>query len=304
MQQQDYRLLIYQQKKKRKNSMKTKLTALYGLKYNPFTSDVPIDAIYAYTELENFCWRIENNFIREGGFALISGDPGTGKSVACRLLANKLSHLRDVQVGVLTHASARLSDFYRELGDIFGVQLFAHNRWGSFKNLRERWQHHIDSTLLRPVLFIDEAQEMPPCVLNELRLLTSTQFDSRVLLSIILAGDQRLNEKLRRDELIPLGSRIRMRFNTEYASVDQLMQSLTYLLASAGNSSLMTKELMQTLCDHAMGNYRALCTMANELLTTAAQQEKTQLDEKLYLECFAVKPPSRKQKNAVGGARG
>ena len=44
--------------------------------------------------------------------------------------------------------------------------------------------------------------------------------------------------------------------------------------------------------------------MANELLTTAAQQEKTQLDEKLYLECFAVKPPSRKQKNAVGGARG
>ena len=70
------------------------------------------------------------------------------------------------------------------------------------------------------------------------------------------------------------------------------------------HSSLMTKELMQTLCDHAMGNYRALCTMANELLTTAAQQEKTQLDEKLYLECFAVKPPSRKQKNAVGGAGG
>lgn len=284
--------------------MKTKLLALYGLKYNPFTPDVPIDAIHAYTGLENFCWRIENNFIREGGFALVSGDPGTGKSVALRLLADKLSHLRDVQVGVLTHSSARLSDFYRELGDIFGVQLFAHNRYGCFKNLRERWKTHIESTLIRPVLFIDEAQEMPPAVLNELRILTSTQFDSRVLLSIILAGDQRLNEKLRRDELIPLGSRIRMRFNTEYASTDQLIQSLEYLLAGAGNSHLMTKELMQTLCDHSMGNYRALCTMANELLTTAAQQEKSQLDEKLYLECFAVKPPARKQKNATGGARG
>ena len=284
--------------------MKTKLLALYGLKYNPFTPDVPIDAIHAYAGLENFFWRIENNFIREGGFALISGDPGTGKSVALRLLADKLSHLRDIQVGALTHPSARLSDFYRELGEIFGVQLSAHNRWSSFKNLRERWKTHMESTLLRPVLFIDEAQEMPPCVLNELRLLTSTQFDSRVLLSIILAGDQRLNEKLSRDELIPLGSRIRMRFNTEYASTDQLMQSLAHLLEGAGNSHLMTKELMQTLCDHSMGNYRVLCTMANELLTTAAQQEKTQLDEKLYLECFAVKPPARKQKIAVGGARG
>ena len=158
--------------------------------------------------------------------------------------------------------------------------------------------------LLRPVLFIDEAQEMQPGVLNELRLLTSTQFDSRVLLSVVLAGDHRLNEKLRRDELIPLGSRIRMRFNTEYANRDQLMQSLCFLLESAGNPNLMTKELMITLCEHACGNYRVLCTMANELLTTAAIQEKTQLDEKLYLECFAVKQPSRKQKNVAGGVHG
>lgn len=284
--------------------MKTKLTAIYGLKYNPFLPDVPIEAIHTHMGLENFCWKIEHHFIRDGGFALISGDPGTGKSVLLRLLAHKLSQLRDVQVGVLTHPSARLSDFYRELGDIFGVPLMAHNRWCSFKNLRERWKTHIESTLLRPVLFIDEAQEMQPVVLNELRLLTSTQFDSRVLLSVVLAGDQRLNDKLRRDELIPLGSRIRMRFNAEYASTDQLMQSLSYLLESAGNLNLMTTELMRTLCEHAMGNYRVLCTMANELLTTAALQEKTQLDEKLYLECFEVKPSARKQKNAAGGFRG
>jgi len=179
-----------------------------------------------------------------------------------------------------------------------------HNRWHGFKNLRDRWLHHVKSTLLRPVLFIDEAQEMPPCVLNELRLLTSTQFDSQLLLSVILAGDQRLNDKLRRDELIPLGSRIRVRCNIEYVSTEQLMQSLQHLLTCAGNSRLMSQELMQTLCDHAMGNYRALCTMSAELLATAAQQEKTQLDEKLYLECFAVPAPPRKQKHIPGGQRG
>lgn len=284
--------------------MRTKLTALYGLKYNPFTPDIPVAAIHGYPGLSNFCERIEKSLVREGGFALISGDPGTGKSVTLRLLADKLAKFRDVQTGVITHSSARLFDFYRELGDIFGVSLNAHNRWMGFKSLRDRWQQHMESTLLRPVLFIDEAQELPSCVLNELRILASAQFDSRILLTVILAGDQRLNDKLRREELIPLGSRIRMRFDTEYASTDQLMQCLEHLLYNAGNPQLMTPELMKTLCDHAMGNYRVLCTMANELLTTAALQEKTQLDEKLYLECFTPKPNARKQKNAVGGARG
>lgn len=130
------------------------------------------------------------------------------------------------------------------------------------------------------------------------KLFGSTQFDSQLLLSVILAGDQRLNEKLRRDELLPLGSRMRVRFTMEYASTEQLIESLQHLLTSSGNPRLMTQELMQTLCEHAMGNYRVLCTMAGELLATAAQREETQLDEKLYLECFAVPSPSRQQKPA------
>jgi general secretion pathway protein A len=138
------------------------------------------------------------------------------------------------------------------------------------------------------MLLIDEAQEMSAAVLSELRLLASTRFDSRTILSVVLAGDARLVAQLRRQELLPLGSRLRTRLVLEYASRDELLACLRHLLATAGNPTLMTPPLMTTLCEHAVGNLRVLTTMAAELLAAAAQREATQLDEKLYLEVFAA----------------
>ena len=68
--------------------MNPTLLALYGLKWNPFSPELPTEAVFVSPRVENFCWRIEQALIREGGFAMIHGDPGSGKSVALRLLAH------------------------------------------------------------------------------------------------------------------------------------------------------------------------------------------------------------------------
>lgn len=267
--------------------MNQKLLALYGLKYNPFIPEVPTEALHVPAKLENFCWRIEQAHLREGGFALVHGDPGSGKSVVMRVLAERLSRMADLCLGVVHHPQSNLSDFYRELGDIFGIAIRISNRWGGFKALRARWLDHLASCSRRSVILIDEAQEMSPMVLNELRLLASARFDSQSLLCVVLAGDARLLDKLRREELIPLGSRIRTRLATEAATREDLLACLDHLLETAGNATLMTRELKHTLVDHAAGNYRVFITMAGELLMSAAQREITTLDEKLYLQVFA-----------------
>jgi len=269
-----------------------KLLSLYGLKWNPFAAEVPVEALYVGARLDSFCWRVEQ-LIGEGGFALVTGLPGLGKSVTLRVLVERLSGLRDVKLGVLTRPQAGLADFYREMGALFGVQLHPHNRWGGAKVLRERWQEHIDASLCRPVLVVDEAQEMQPPVLNELRLLASARLDSHLLLTVVLAGDSRLLEHFREPELLPLDSRMRVRLLLERASPEELRELLAHALAKAGAAKLMTPELVATLCDHAQGNARALMNMGGELLALAAQREARHIDEQLFFETYAAPPTAK-----------
>jgi type II secretory pathway predicted ATPase ExeA len=283
--------------------MTRKLLAAHALEWNPFSPEIPVEALLVTPALESFGWRVEH-LAREGGFALITGEPGTGKSVALRLLSERLSRLRDVKVGVLTRPQSAVPDFYREMGDLFGVVLSPHNRWAGTKLLRERWQAHLESALFRPVLLVDEAQEMPPAVLNELRLLSSTDLDSHLLLTVVLAGDSRLSAKLRREELLPLGSRVRVRLALEPASSEALSAVLRHALQAAGNPRLMTPELAAALGDHAAGNFRVLMTLASELLDVALQEDLAQLDEKLFFRVFdSARPADRVEPAPAATAR-
>jgi len=279
-----------------------KLLALYGLKWNPFTADVPVDALWTPPSLDHFRWRMEQQ-VREGGFALITGDPGTGKSVALRLLAHHLATLPDVEVGVLMRPQSGLGDFYREIGALFGVVLAPHNRWAGFKALREKWLVHVETTRYRPVLLIDEAQEMSHPVLAELRILASSDFDSRAILTVVLVGDGRLVQDFRREVLLPIASRIRVRLNLDYLTPKELLDWLRHATDQAGNPQLMTPELMTTLAEHAAGNLRVLSIMAGDLLALAARRELRQLDQKLYLDAYAQQPRPR-SRTAETTARG
>jgi type II secretory pathway predicted ATPase ExeA len=274
--------------------MNKRLLNLYSLKFNPFSSQTPATALWETPPLQSFCWRIEQQ-IGEGGFALVTGDPGVGKSTALRLLAEHLSGLRDLSVGILTRPQAKMADFYRELGHLFGVSLSPSNRWHSSKSLREKWLAHIEAALYRPVLIIDEAQELNTPVLSELRLLASADLDSRSILTLILAGDQRLAQRLEEPDLLPIASRIRSRLRLEALPPKALQECLGHLLKAAGNPKLLSPSLVQTLCEHAAGNLRLLMNMANDLLVAASQQEREVIDEKLYFEVFTLDPKPTKK---------
>ena len=272
-----------------------KLLAFYGLKYNPFLPDIPVEDLWRPPGAEAFFSRVAL-LVRSGGFGLIYGDTGTGKSKLLHQLDNYLDSLGEVVVGVMERPQSTLSDFYREMGDLFGVNLSPANRYGGFKALRSRWRAHMKGTLWRPVLLVDEAQDAKNPCFNELRSLSSARFDSENLLTTVLCGDRRIAERFRHRDLLPLGSRIRARCLLDPLSQDDLADFLDHALERAGAPQLMTPELQQALCKHAAGNLRVLTNMGADLLATGVQKELAVLDDKLFFEVYSPSVKSRRKK--------
>lgn len=266
-----------------------KRLARFGLSFHPFSTALPPGACQTTVEMGHALSRCDH-LVATGGFAVISGESGTGKSTFLRLLQARLGERSDLVAGVLTRPQAKLADFYRELGSLFGVSLAPHNRWAGATVLREQWRAHWETSRQRPVLMIDEAQEMQVGVLSELRLLATAELDAVALLSVVLAGDARLNELLLERALLPLASRIRLHHRTASATIPELVHLLEHLLTRAGNPALMTDGLKRSLAEHACGNRRSLIHLGDQMLEAALEDPGcATLDEPLFSR--VMRPP-------------
>lgn len=258
-----------------------KLQALYGLKWNPFGTDKPLEGLHVSPSIERFCYRIEDLAL-DGGYAAVMGEPGLGKSTVMRLLQERLLKIPNVVVGELGRSQCSVNDFYRELADLFGVFIQVSNRYGGHKALRKKWQNHIETTLLRPVLLIDEAQRLSDAVFEELKSLGSDRLDTKMLITVIFAGDMRLAERLSEQNLKPIDSRLRHKLVLTPLDNAELTAGLESCLRLAGAPQLMTPSLVNTLADRALGNFRSLMTLGYDCLVEAVRTEARVIDEKLY----------------------
>lgn len=260
------------------------LHSYFGLQFNPFQNGVQTEMFHPpFPDVESFNWKVRQ-LSEDGGFALISGEPGSGKSVALRQLKKELVQITDLSVELLSRPQSSLRDFYMELGDLYSVSLPKSGTYTAFKDLRNSWLNQLDKRMVRPLLLIDEAQEMQEEVITELRLLTASELDARCLMTVVFAGDQTFKEKLSRPKLAPVLSRIRHSLDLRPYTPPELQSILSHLLKQAGRPNLFDEGVIVALAEGVNGNLRTLTYFANELLVRAMQRELTSVTIDLYLE--------------------
>ncbi len=168
-----------------------------------------------------------------GGFVLLTGEVGTGKTTVCRAFLEQLP--AEVDVALILNPAVSSIELLRAVCDEFRIQVPENER--TSKQLVDR----INAFLLtahangrRPVLMIDEAQNLRPKVLEQIRLLTNLETPKQKLLQIFLVGQPELRNLLSRQGLRQLDQRITARFHLKPLDARETGDYIRHRLAVAG----------------------------------------------------------------------
>ncbi|MBX6420463.1 MAG: AAA family ATPase [Nevskia sp.] len=231
-----------------------------------------------------------------GGFVQLTGEVGTGKTTIVRtLLAQKLDQ---VDVATIHNPRQNELEFVQSICDELGV---AYDQPAtSIKALVDALNAHLLATHAagrRTVLIIDEAQNLDPAVLEQVRLLTNLETDKEKLLRIMLIGQPELIELLARPELRQLASRITARYHLTPLTAQETSQYIVHRLRVAGGAAdLFTAAAMRRVHRHARGVPRQINILCDRALLGAyARGLRTvgaEIVERAAAEALGVQRPA------------
>jgi general secretion pathway protein A len=201
-----------------------------------------------------------------GGFVLLTGEVGTGKTTVCRAFLEQLPD--HVDVALILNPAMTVTELLRAVCDEFGVELSGEDR--TVKCLVDRLNRFLldaHARGRRTVLLIDESQNLQPKVLEQIRLLTNLETPKHKLLQIFLVGQPELRAQLQRPGMRQLNQRITARYHLRPFSAGDTAAYVRHRLAVAGvDRPLFTRRalrrvhgisggvprLINILCDRAL----------------------------------------------------
>jgi len=209
--------------------------------------------------------------------AVLIAPAGTGKTALLRALVDRLPEARfRVHYVKVTDLSKR--DFCREIS--VAIHAKSSGTYASLvRNLQDRFLEAREADHVRPVLVLDEAHDIRPDVLGILRLLTNFEMDSRLVVSIILAGQPPLAGILSQDRLRDVAERLAHRATLRLLELEELREYVKHRCRIAGASSCpFTSEAVNTLFEYTRGNLRATDSLGLKSLVVAHDHDSNAVD--------------------------
>ena len=256
--------------------------SFYGFAKNPFDKHQLLEK-EGFTSRDHKEMLSRLNYLKDTrGIGVFTAQPGHGKTFALRCFAKSLdNNLFDLKYICLSTVTTM--EFYRQFCTALNLEpLF--RKHDMFKAIQDRL-YYLYKDKRRPLLLaLDEAHELNPSILKDLKMITNHNYDSLNCFALILIGEPRLNHILDRPVHDALRQRIVIHYNFDGLSDSEVSDYIRHKFSLAGASSAILGEgTLPAIISHCRGNPRLIDNLMLEALTLGAQLEKKTLDTEVLM---------------------
>jgi general secretion pathway protein A len=224
----------------------------YGLKEKTFNLNPDPDYFYLSSVHENALNHLEYTIAANKGFAVVTGEVGSGKTTLINYL---LYHLQlDIHIGLINNTNIPASQLMKTICREFEIDVSNSDKLEVMDAFQEfLLQKYADSQ--RVLLIIDEAQNLPPKTLEEIRMISNLESEKDHLIQIILVGQPELKYKLQRDDLKQFAQRVSVYCHLHGLDAKEVGNYIRYRLkiGEAKNMNLFEEEAITRICEHTKG---------------------------------------------------
>jgi general secretion pathway protein A len=279
----------------------------YGFDEKPFSLTPDPKYFYRSESHANAFELLQYAIERREGFAVITGDIGTGKTTLCRALLEKID--RRTFTALLLNPFLSEEDLLRAILQDLGVVSRAEERQASRQPSKQELVNTLHDFLLslvplggRAVLIIDEAQNLPLPILEQIRILSNFETDKEKLLQIFLVGQLNLLPLLRSPELRQLDQRVSIRYQLRPLTDEEVGAYVSHRLAIANGTKgvVFAPAALRVIYDYSAGIPRLINMLCDRALLAGYTAQTTRIDEDLVVtaaEGLDLKPLARSSRS-------
>jgi general secretion pathway protein A len=244
----------------------------FTLRESPFNLTPDPRFLFLSAQHEEALTHLLYGIYERKGFIEITGEVGTGKTVLCRVLLERLD--KTVSTALVFNSYLTKMELLQAITDDFGLQPRETTSKGYIDVLNEYLLSEFAAGR-NAVVVIDEAQNLEPTVLEQLRMLSNLETERGKLLQIILVGQPELHAKLATLQMRQLEQRIAVRFHIHELTRAETEQYITHRMSVAGaaHTVIWSRRALRLIHHHTGGIPRRLNLLCDRVLMTTFVRE-------------------------------
>ncbi len=259
--------------------------SFYNLKEKPFNNNPDPKYFYPSPKHQEALDRLIYAIREHKGFVVITGEIGSGKTTVCRTLLNNLEGKQEVALITNTHLNAK--ELLMSILEDLNVPYKAGTKIKLLSQLNDYLIQKMNNGE-DVILIIDEAQNLTPSVLEELRMLSNLETDTDKLIQIILMGQPQLREKLKLKELEQLKQRVAVHYHLYPLTKEEMFGYVNHRLKTASvngsYSSIFDSKALDIAYEFSKGIPRLINYACDNALLSGFVYEKKYIDQSLMIE--------------------